>query len=237
LEATRSLGINLHTECEVKAIEKHGDDLAVHAEENGRRTTITAKLVVHGGGRIANIDSLNVQAGNVERTQKGVKVNEYLQSVSNPAVYAAGDAADGGGLPLTPVAGAEGDAVAENLLHGNRRTVDFSGLASLVYTDPPLASAGLSEAQAQERGLRCTVKAGDTSEWYSSRRIAAKPSGYKLLVDENAQLLVGAHVLGEHAEELINIFSLAIRGKIPLSTLRETFFGYPTASSDIEYMI
>jgi glutathione reductase (NADPH) len=236
-EATRALGIEVHVECKVKALEKRGDDIDVRAEEHGRETGITAKLVVHGGGRVPNIDALNLQAGGIERTDKGIKVNEYLQSVTNPAVYAAGDAADGGGLPLTPVAGVEGDTAAENLLHGNRRTVDFSGLTSVVYTDPTLGATGLSEDQARERGLNVTAKAGDTSEWYSSRRIAAKPSGYKLLIDENAQLLVGAHVLGEHAEELLNVFSLAIRAKVPISTLRDAFFGYPTASSDIEYMI
>jgi glutathione reductase (NADPH) len=237
LEATRALGIQVHLECEVKSLERRGDEIAVHAEEGGKQTDIAAKLAVHGGGRVPNIDGLNLNAGGVERTEKGIKVNKYLQSVTNPAVYAAGDAADGGGLQLTPVAGVEGETAAENLLHGNRRTIDFSGLASIVYTDPPLAAAGLSQAQAQERGLRCIVKAGDTSDWYSSRRIAAKPSGYKVLIDGDAGVLAGAHVLGEHAEELINLFALAIRAKIPVATLRETLFAYPTASSDIEYMI
>lgn len=237
VDAGRPLGIQVHTECAVTALEKRGDRILVRAEEGGSKSEMVAALVVHGGGRVPNLDELNLDAAGVERTKKGVKVDEYLQSVSNAAVYAAGDAADAGGFPLTPVAGIEGEIAAENMLHGNRRTPDFTGIGSIAYTVPALAAVGMTHAQANERGLRVKVNTGDSSDWYSSRRIAAKPSGYKVLIDEGAQLVLGAHILGPHAEELANIFALAIRAKIPIPQLRDTLFAYPTASSDIEYML
>ncbi len=237
VDASTSVGIEVHTNCAVEALEKRTDGILVRAQEGDAKTEIVAPLIVHGSGRVPNLDELHLDAAGVERTKKGVKVNEYLQSVSNPAVYAAGDAADAGGLPLTPVAGTEGELAAENLLHGNRRKPDFTGLASIVYTVPPLASVGMTQAEAGKRGLRLKVNTGDSSDWYSSRRIAAKTSAYKILIDEDTQSVVGAHLLGPHAEELANVFALAIRAKIPVPQLREVFFAYPTASSDIEYML
>ncbi len=99
-------------------------------------------------------------------------------------MYAAGDCAAGGGAPLTPVATLEGELVAENLLGGNKRTADFSGLASMVYALPPLAMVGLTEEAARAQGRKVRVQCGDTSQWYSSRRIGAKHTAYKLIFDE-----------------------------------------------------
>ena len=77
-------------------------------------------MVVHGAGRVPNIEELDLMAGDIEHTSSGIKVNQYLQSVSNPMVYAAGDVAASGGAPLTPVASYEGNIVSTNILNGNR---------------------------------------------------------------------------------------------------------------------
>ncbi len=148
-----------------------------------------------------------------------------------------GDCADGGGLPLTPTAAVEGETAARNLLQGNRYTVDFSGLASIVYTIPSLGTAGLTADQATARGLRFSVHRGDSTKWYSSRRIQTRASAYKVLVEEGSGKILGASVFGQHTEELINIFSLAIRTGLPARSLIDALFGYPTASSDMEFLV
>lgn len=104
---------------------------------------------------------MNLPAANVEFDHHGVKVNTYLQSVSNPAVYAAGDAANSGGLPETPIADYEGSLAARNLIEGNNYTTDFRGMASVVFTIPPLARVGLTEEDAQRQDLALDVKQGD----------------------------------------------------------------------------
>ncbi|HEY6450274.1 MAG TPA: hypothetical protein VIX60_06310, partial [Candidatus Cybelea sp.] len=157
--------------------------------------------------------------------------------LSNPAVYAVGDCADAGGLPLTPTAAAEGEVAARNLLEGNRYSLEFCGLASIVYTIPPLGMTGLTQERARERGLRLRVHEGDSTRWYSSRRIQARRSRFQILIEEETGRILGAHVLGPHTEELVNVFSLGIRAKIPASTLEGVLFGYPTASSDISEML
>ena len=167
----------------------------------------------------------------------GVTVNEYLQSVSNPAVYAAGDAAASGGFPLTPVAGMQGAIVASNLLKGNHRTPDYNGIPSVVFTVPPLASVGLREAAAREQGLRFKTNYQDTSDWYSSRRVRLRHSGFKVLVEEGSGRILGAHLLGTHAEEVISLFALAIRTGLRSSDLKHMVYSYPTSSSDVTYML
>ncbi len=118
-------------------------------------------------------------------------------------------------------------------MEGNKYTPDFTGLASIVYTIPALGSVGMTEDEANGRGLRVVVHEGDSTQWYSSRRVRARCSAYRILVDRERDCIVGAHVLGPHTEELINVFSLAIRARVPASALRDVLFAYPTASSDI----
>ena len=145
-----------------------GKLIVVHSSSNVSDTSITtteekmisneqieeADLVVHGAGRIPNIEGLNLIAGNIEHTDgRGIKVNEYLQSVSNPSVYAAGDVADSGGLPLTPVASYEGGIVANNLINGNTLKSNYTGLPSVVFTIPTLTAVGMQEKEAKQREL------------------------------------------------------------------------------------
>lgn len=234
---TRELGIEIHLETRAEAIERGASGIAVHATQGGESLKFEGDLVVHGAGRVAEIDDLDLKKADVEWDRRGVKVNEYLQSVSNPSVYAAGDAAATDGPPLTPVAGYEAQIVAANLLEGNHRRADYSGIPSVAFTIPPLATVGLQERAAQEQGLRFQVKREITSGWYSSRRVAETCSGFKVLVEEGSNRILGAHLLGPHADETINLFALAIRSGLRATDLKETLFAYPTHGSDVRYML
>jgi glutathione reductase (NADPH) len=102
-------------------------------------------MVVHAAGLVPEIKDLDLDAAGIEWEKRGVRVNEFLQSVSIPAGYAAGDAAASGGSPLAPVASYEGLIVAANLLEGNHQKPNYIGIPSAVFTVPPLAAVGLSE--------------------------------------------------------------------------------------------
>jgi glutathione reductase (NADPH) len=238
LAATRDLGVDVQLRTAVIAVEKRGDEFVVRTQCGDVQGEIVCDLVVHAAGRVPEIDDLALDVAGVERVDKGgVVVNDYLQSVSNPAVYAAGDAVASGHLPLTPVAGMQGDIVATNLLKGNGRTPNYEGIPSVVFTTPPLARVGLDEAAAHAGGLHFTVKQDDTSGWYTSRRVALAHTGYKTLVEDGTERILGAHVLGLHADEVINIFGLAIRKGLTTSDLKDMVFAYPTSASDIGYML
>jgi glutathione reductase (NADPH) len=198
---------------------------------------IEADLVVHGAGRVPEIDDLGLEAAGIERNPGGVAVNEYLQSVSNPAVYAAGDAAGTGAPKLTPVAGMDGRVAASNMLKGNHRKPDYREVPSIAFTVPPIASVGLSERSAHEQGLAFDVHHEDTSGWYSARRVGSKHAAFKVLIERGTDLVLGAHILGVNAEDVINVFALAIRAKVTAADLKQTIFAYPTGASDVSYML
>lgn len=233
---TRALGIDVRTHTEVTAIESAGRGFLVRAIAAGQEQTFESDLVVHGAGRVAEIDDLNLDVAGVKWTRRGVEVNEHLQSVSNPAVYAGGDAA-ASGPPLTPVAGYNSRIIAANLLNGNHRTPDYSVVPSVVFTVPPLASVGLLEEAARQKGVRFSVKRGETSTWYSSRRLAETASGYKVLVEDQTDQIIGAHLLGPHAEDTINLFAMAMRARMTTADLKQMLFAYPTHASDVAYMV
>ncbi len=233
---TRSLGIDLHLTTEATAVEEEDGRLRVIARADGEERRLPADLAVHGGGRVPEIDDLDLEAAGVERDERGVAVNGYLQSVSNPAVYAAGDAA-GAGAPLTPVAAYQGRVVATNLLQGNHRKADYSGVASVVCTVPPLGAVGLLEAEAAQQGLDFEARHERTGDWYSSRRVGESCSAYKVLIENGTGRILGAHLLGPGAEEQVNLFALAIRAGITASGLEDARFAYPTYGSDLGPMV
>jgi glutathione reductase (NADPH) len=246
LQRTRELGIDVRLQTKVEAIEssKANNDnnirFVVHASNtnDAEKYTIEGDMVVHGAGRVPEIEDLDLgEAGVDSEYKKGIKVNEYLQSVSNPAVYAAGDSAASGGLPLTPVASYEGEIVATNMLEGNHVKPNYEGVPSVVFTISPLASVGLQEEAAIKQGLHFRTNKANSSSWYSSRRVGENHSGFKVLIEESTDRILGAHLLGPHAEEVINIFAIAIRMGLKAAEIKQGIFSYPTNSSDISYML
>jgi glutathione reductase (NADPH) len=263
VQSTRELGIDVQLQTEVKGIVRSsGNGLTVNAfyiGDDGNRTKeehiIETDMVIHGAGRVPDVETLDLEAAGIEYDKKkGIKVNEYLQSVSNAAVYAAGDVAAGSGGPqLTPVAVYDGKIVASNLLKGNHLKPNYIGVPSVVFTIPPLASVGLKESAANELGLHFRTNfQKNTSGWYTSRRIGETYSGFKVLVEQrqgkapansdddnysNNGRVLGAHLLGTHAEEIINIFALAIRLGLDTTDIKDAILSYPTKSSDIGYML
>ncbi len=241
VEALRELGVDIRLRTAVEGVERQsGSDgqLVVRTRAGAEAGEIEADLVVHGAGRVPEIGDLALDvAGVAFDPRRGIRVNEFLQSVSNPAVYAAGDAADSSPLRLTPIAGLEGGIVAQNLLHSNTTTPNYTGTPTVVYTIPPLTRVGLLEREAREQGLRYQVHHEDTSGWYSSRRVGLTHTGFKVLVEEGTGRILGAHLLEHHADEVINLFALVMRAGLPASALKEVPSAYPTSSSDVSYML
>jgi glutathione reductase (NADPH) len=226
MEASQEKGIDIHVKTPVKSVEKTPDGFVVHAGSDGEQK-FEADLVAHGAGRVSNIDGLELAQGNVTLDDRRIVINEYLQSVSNPAVYIAGDV-NAQGIPLTPVASMEADVVIQNLLEGNSAIPNYTGVPSIVFTSPMLASAGLTEQEADEQDIPYTVIFQNTSTWSTTQRLGLKYSALKVLVHKDTHTVVGAHLLGHGVDEDINLYALLIRVQIGLQTIADTVWAYPT---------
>jgi glutathione reductase (NADPH) len=229
-------GIEVHTGTQVRAVEKNGATYVVHAIRGSQLLAFEGDLIVHAAGRAPDLKRLHVEAAGIAMKDGRLHLNEYLQSVSNPAVYAAGDAASMG-PPLTPVSTHDAKVVAANILHGNQQQADYRGVPSVAFTIPPIASVGLDEAEAKANKLSFRMTCQNASDWFTARHSGQAVYGFKILVEENTDLLLGAHLVGPHADELINVFALAIRHRISATDLKTTIFAYPTSASDIGSML
>src|SRR5262249_13062850 len=149
VKRTRELGMAVELSTEVRGVERNGGGCTVRATREGREQRFEADLVVHGAGRIPELDDLDLEAAGVKREARGVTVNQYLQSVSNPAVYAAGDAAASG---PPPPAGPDRTRRGRrgNLFAGNRGPPTRRGSA------PRRVHAPAARGRRAERGGRST---------------------------------------------------------------------------------
>jgi glutathione reductase (NADPH) len=216
------IGVEVRTGAAVEAVERDGRGFTVRARAGTQEIATRADLVVHAAGRTSDLAALNLAAAGIAIENGRLVLNEFLQSASNPAVYAAGDAA-AKGPPLTPVSSHDGKVVAANLLEGNRHRPDYRGVPSVAFTLPPIAAVGLGEAQARAAGLEFRVNRENVPDWYTARRVAETVYGFKTLVEESSGRILGAHLVGPHADEVINAFALAIR--------------HGLTASDISYML
>jgi len=235
LERSRALGSDIKAEATPDRIEPQGSGHRITYLQNGRQHHIDANLMVHGAGRIPAVSHLDLEAGNVTTKNGGVDVKPWLQSKSNSRVWAAGDAADSAGKPLTPVAVFEGKIAASNMLKGKQTVPDYTGVPSVVFTISELDRVGMLEAEAKDiDGVE--IKFTDTSGWFSQKRHGETHAAAKIIVGENGELL-GAHVFGPDYADMINFFSLAIKLGLKASDLKSMPVAYPTGASDIGSML
>lgn len=236
VEAMEALGIKVLRNRQVAGVEKDGAGIVLNTEDgDGHKDAFRVDKAFLGAGRVPQIADLGLDAVGVEASSKGVMVNEHLQSVSNDRVFAAGDCAEPG-MPLTPVAALQAEVLADNIINGAADGVDLTGTASVVFTHPPLVSVGLLEEQAREQGVDYIVHSGDAAKWSEHKRIGVKHAGYKVLEEKGTGRILGAHYLGQHAEEVGNVFGMAIRHGLTRQDLMAQPWGYPSFSYALRYM-
>ena len=236
----KSIGIDLVKSAKVKAISKDSSGaMQVEFEQDGKSQTLDCDLVVHGAGRTPNLDGLNLPAANVSfDKKKGIEVDDALCSVSNPRVFAAGDCAASGKPQLTPTAELEGDAIVDSILDASEKKVpDYGPIAMTVFTVPPIAMVGLTEAAAKEQSLNVRVESEDRSDSGDLRKVCQSHGAYKVLIDNDTDQIVGAHLFGPAASETINAFAIAMAAGMTAKELKSTLLAFPTFSYRARSMV
>lgn len=236
-QATEALDIEVVLETDVTAIEETESGYRVTGQNGTSKHQWEAEQVINASGRPPAIFDLDLDKAGVAFGPKGIEVNEYLQSTSNPAVYAVGDAAHTDGLPLTPVAVMEGHILASNITKGNNKTADYTAIPSVVFTVPPMASVGYTEERAKAEGLDFTVKQNSVPNWFTAKRINESTYAFKTLIENYSGKILGAHLIGPHAEEVINLFAMAMKTGLNARAVKTMVLTYPSASSDIVHMV
>ena len=229
-DALKAQGINLHPGAPLKKLEAKGDRRVL---TYGGNETLEADLVFFATGRKPNTRGLGLEKAGVTTLHTGaVVVNDALQT-SKSHIYALGDVTDR--VNLTPVATAEGHALADTLFGHNPRGVSLHNVPSAVFTTPPLSSVGLTEADAAARGpvdvyvTRFTPMRHNLSG--RERRTIMK-----LIVDQPTQKVIGAHMLGEDAPEIIQGLSIAINAGATKADFDRTVGIHPTAAEEFVTM-
>ncbi|MEE2771758.1 MAG: NAD(P)/FAD-dependent oxidoreductase [Bacteroidota bacterium] len=237
--ASEDIGIKFVFNAKVTEVEQLRKNFRVHANgKNGEKIELDARLIVNAAGRVPSIDELELEKGNVAFSGKGIEVNENLQSTTNPNVYACGDVSASEGLPLTPLSSQEARIVTANILNLERNKIaHYPPQPSVVFTLPNLASVGLHEKEAREKGYDIQVEQKNVPGWFNAKRINSSYYAYKTIVDKKTGLVLGAHLIGDDASEMINMFVMAICGKLDCRTLKGMIFSYPSWASDIKAMV
>src|SRR5690554_228865 len=236
-EASKKLGIEFIFNARVSEVEKLQKNYRISYQKNGKTESVTARLVFNTAGRVPSIDDLDLENGNVSLEKKGISVNEYLQNPTNPSVYACGDVSASGSLPLTPTSSQEARIVSLNIRKGNHTKMDFPPVPSVVFTIPQLATIGLTEEEAKEKGYEYVVEYKSIPKWFNAKRINEEVYAYKTIVDKKRNIILGAHIISSEAGEMINLFVLAMCGKLTTDDLKAMIFAYPTWGNDIKGMV
>jgi pyruvate/2-oxoglutarate dehydrogenase complex dihydrolipoamide dehydrogenase (E3) component len=226
-EITEKRGTNIKTRADVKRIEKSNDGFIVHYNAGDHPEEVHGEVVLISSGRTPNTDDLGLEAAGVEYSKRGIQVNEYLQTTAE-RIYAAGDCI--GGLMLTPVATYEAKIAIRNALKGNHKEPDYTGIPHVVFTLPPVASVGLTEEAAAAKGIDYQVNRVSFSHNGIAILLGEEEGYAKILSEKPSGRIVGAHIVGVHADDLIHEIAIAIKGKMTLQDLSEVIHVHPTMS-------
>jgi glutathione reductase (NADPH) len=236
VQACREINIDIITGAEIVSIDKHIAGFSVKTQSGPVYET---DLAVHGAGRIADTEALDLNAGGVAFNRRGIVVDERMMT-SNPRVYAAGDCV--AGVQLARVADFEGHTAAANILahfgKAEPATIDYEAVPAVLFTYPQYAMVGKTEEALQKDGIAYRKRFAKNLTWPTYRRIGLTHAAYKILTSPEGRIL-GAHFLSDNASGLVNALRLAMINNITVDQLyRQSIMSpYPTRESDLIYML
>jgi len=209
------------------AIERDGEE-GVVVTRSGRR--VSGQRLLVATGRTPRTAQLNLAAAGVKTNAGGFVVVDHEQRTSNPKVFAAGDVS--GAPQFVYVAAMAGKVAACNAL-GRSETVDYTGLPVVVFTHPQLASAGLTEAEALEQGIRCKCRLLNLTDVPRALANRETRGGIKVIADADTGRVLGVHALAEGAGEMMLAATYAIKAGFTVDQLADTWAPYLTMAEGI----
>lgn len=236
VEASSEEGIEVLSGVQIASIDQFSGGFRVHTRGGD---LLDADLIVHGAGRVPNIEDLNLDAAGIEYSARGIAVDSGMRT-SNRGVFAIGDCA--ATIQLARVADFEGYVASENILadlgRGERTTIDYEAVPAMLFTYPQYGMLGKTEDTLKKQNIAYRKSFGKNLRWPTYRRVGMKHAAYKILAGEDGRIL-GAHILSDNASGLIGLIRHAMINGIVVGDLhRQSIMSpYPTRESDLVYML
>jgi pyruvate/2-oxoglutarate dehydrogenase complex dihydrolipoamide dehydrogenase (E3) component len=225
-------GVRIVYECQVLAAEKQGAEKVLYVEQKGQGVEVRVDAVLSGVGRTPNVDGLDLDKAGVEFTAKeGVKVGDRLQT-SNPRIFAAGDICSR--FQFTHAADAMARIAIQNALFFGRAKASALTIPWCTYTDPEVAHVGLYEDEAKAQGIPIQTFTQEMAHVDRAILDGDTDGFVKVHVRGGTDTIVGATIVARHAGEMISELTLAMVGRLGLSTLAKTIHPYPTQAEAIK---
>ena len=232
LQISIAKGVDFRFNSTFDAIEKQ-DDGSLMLKMAGC-DDLHADAVLFATGRNPNVEGLGLEEAGVELGKRGeIKVDEHSQT-SVESIFAVGDVTDR--IQLTPVAIREGHAFADSQFGDNPWTVDYHNVPHAVFSHPPIAGVGMTESEA--RNSLGTVKTY-TSDFRSMKNVLAgrnERSLYKMVVDDTTDVVVGIHMIGPDAPEILQAAAIAVKAGLKKADFDQTIALHPTMSEELVLM-
>ncbi len=227
----RDQGIAVHAATKVLRVGRQGAAIAVEAEQAGEKITFAGQEILIATGRIPALAPLHLEAAGVAYGRKGIDVNEFLET-SVAGVWAAGDVVPS--LQLEHVGVYEGWLAGQNMFSANKVAADYRVIPRVMFTYPEVASVGDTEEQAA--GKTRVAAAALPYSALAMAKIGGEPQGLiKLVADLSSRQLVGAHIVGQDAGNLIHLAALAMQTRTPVDQIAKTVSAYPTLAQGFFY--
>ena len=221
----KQLNIDIYTSSAVKSIEKSELGLRVNFERKEQLESLDSDYVLEAVGRGPNIDGLGLENTSIVHYIKtGIKVNDQMKTnVDN--IYAIGDVTNI--MQLAHVASHQALVAVDNIL-GNEKHMHYDAIPSVIFTSPSIATVGISEEVAKEKGIDYDLVKAPYSANGKALILESETGFIKVLRDKQTKKLIGATVFGKEAENLIASYAIAITNKLEALDLKETVFAHPT---------
>ncbi len=219
--------IKLHTNVKVEKVEIKGD--SVHALLSDGKEIIAEKVLV-SIGRALNSDGIGLENAGIEKGKRGEIIIKDTMETNIPDIYAIGDVT--GGILLAHVASTQGIVTAKNIF-GRNQKMDYSTVPAAIFTSPEIASVGLREHQAEEKGIKITTGNFQFRALGKAHAMGEIAGFIKVIADKTTDKILGMHIIGPHASDLIHEGAVAMKAGLKIRDIAETIHAHPTLSEGI----
>ena len=230
-EYLESQGVKVVLNMEVQAVYQDGADKVVKVKVGQEEKEYRAREIMVAAGRRAALADLDLAAAGLKLNEQGkLRLNEYLQT-ERAHIWAAGDAA--ANWQFTHTAAYEGDLVGRNICHRHDEALDYMIVPRVTFCEPEVASVGLVEREARAKGFEVTIAKFSMGGLGRSLIERERRGLVKLVVDAKTKQILGGHIVGTGAGQLIHEIALAMKAKLPVTELARMIHAYPTFSEAV----